>query len=97
MNSFENDKYIDTLMNMWKFINPYNWSRLDSYCWLQNWCQTNGIKSSDLKYLDNLLPGGLELCNLSLEYFEKLDDNYGIYIFEDLHILIASFYLVELK
>ena len=85
-------KCLEKLLNKWKYKNPFYWSKIDSFCWLYDWSQRKNIEFTDLENLYNHLPRGSELCNLKFEFFINLSENHGMNIFEDLQILISSFY-----
>ena len=91
----ENFEFLIIYLNKWKRKKPIYWSKLDSFCWLYDWSIRNNVEFLELKNLYEKLPSGNVLCEMNVEYFTSFSDVYGLFIFEDLHILISSYLRVK--
>ena len=85
------------LINRWRNKNPIYWSKLDTFCWLFNWSYERDIPFADVEHFLTGLTNGSALCYSSYEVFSIYSPKYGLELFEDLNILMTSFYISNRK
>ena len=92
MNQYYSLNELSFYLNKWRQKNPMNWTRLDTFCWMFDWFFTRdiAIENMDSFFVD--LPNGYTVCLSSHEYFTYHSEQYGLRLFEDLHIFISSYH-----
>ena len=84
---------IPMIFQKWNLLNPYKWTKFDSFCWLYNWSKKNNVPFNELEEFLANLPAGNKLCSLKHDYFIEFTHEFGLQIFENLQINITSYFL----
>ena len=87
-------KFSISKFEVWKTKIPYNWTRLDTSCWILDYFRQNNINLKYLSKFQNFILPGKHICQMGFEFFTHNNSKHGIHLYEDLQQII-SIYLIE--